>query len=378
MKYQFVKQLSLSILFLVLWQTKAACKDIYTPESYYKLDSTVIATELNHPWCISFLSAGEVLVTERSGTIKRVNLKNGQISVISGLPNIKVGGQGGLFDVALHPNFKNNKIIFFSFNGVNNGKWGTELARAKLINDRLSEIRILFKLEPKSTSNHHFGGRILFDAGNNILLTTGDRGDRNRAQKTNDHAGSIIRLNLVGNIPKDNPFFYSETSKKEIITLGHRNIQGIAKNPDTGEIWAHEHGPQGGDELNLIEMGSNYGWPIVTFGVNYGIGTKIGEGTSKEGMKDPVYKWIPSIASSGMVFVTGDHFKKWRNNILLGSLKFNSLVMLELKNKRVLREQLIFKNKFGRIRDVKIGPDGFIYIITDHRKGQLIQLKQAE
>ena len=340
-----------------------------------QLKAKVLLTNLNHPWSVAFLPDNNILITERPGKLKLID-KDFKVRNILGLPPIKARGQGGLFDIVLHPNFNKNKYIYFSYNGIEDRLWGTELARAKIKNYKLQNLEILFKLTPKTRSNRHFGGRILFDNNNYIFLTTGDRGNRKRAQDLNDHAGKVIRIFDNGRVPLSNPFFNHVNSKKEIYSYGHRNIQGAVYNPIDNSIWTHEHGPQGGDELNLIFKGGNFGWPIITYGVNYITRTKIGEGTQKLGMEQPIHKWVPSIATSGMTFITGNHFSEWKNNLLVGSLKNNALVMLELKSRKVIKEKIIFKNLFGRIRDVKIGPDGLIYLLTDENPGKLVQISK--
>ncbi|MCU7810182.1 MAG: PQQ-dependent sugar dehydrogenase, partial [Candidatus Thiodiazotropha sp. (ex Notomyrtea botanica)] len=223
-------------------------------------------------------------------------------------------------------------------------------------------------------SKRHFGSRLVFDNDGYLFITLGDRADRPRAQDLADHAGSLIRVNDDGSIPEDNPFFDHQFSKKEIYSYGHRNMQGATLHPDTGRLWIHEHGPQGGDEINIPQAGKNYGWPVITYGVNYGTGTKIGEGTHKTDMEQPIYFWTPSIAPSGMAFYHADRFKNWKGNLFVGSLKFQLLARLELDGERVISEERILKGEIGRIRDVRQGPDGLIYLLTDDDEGKLVRL----
>jgi glucose/arabinose dehydrogenase len=294
------------------------------------------------------------------------------------LPEVIANGQGGLFDVVLHPQHAQNGWIYWAYNAPGTGGWGTALARGKLQGQRMTEVQVLFSMQPKTRSAHHFGGRIVFDATGMVYLTLGDRGDKDRAQKLNDHAGSVIRLHDDGRVPNDNPFVQRAGALPEKWTLGHRNMQGAAINPQTGELWTHEHGPQGGDEVNVIRPGLNYGWPVVTYGVNYGLGTKIGEGQSKPGMAQPLQVWVPSIAPSGMAFVSGSQFPQWQGSMLVGALRGQMLVRLTLEGDRVLSEERLFQGRPGRIRDVRMGPDGLVYLLTDDPQGALLRLEPAK
>ena len=335
---------------------------------------------LQNPWSIAFLPDGRMLVTERPGRIRIVS-KDFQLEPkpVEGLPEIIATGQGGLFDVALHPQYAQNGWIYWAYNAPGPGGWGTALARGKLDRDmsgyRMSDIQVLFSMEPKTRAGHHFGGRIVLDGKGMLYLTLGDRGDMPRAQKLDDHAGSVIRLHDDGRVPADNPFVSRAGSKPEKFTLGNRNMQGAALHPQTGELWTHEHGPQGGDEINLMRAGRNYGWPVITYGVNYGIGTKIGEGNSKPGMEQPLHVWVPSIAPSGMAFYTGNQFPNWKGNLLIGALRDEMLVRLELNGEKVVREERLLKGHIGRIRDVRVGPDGLVYLLTDEREGAVVRLE---
>ncbi|MGZ5090545.1 MAG: PQQ-dependent sugar dehydrogenase [Burkholderiales bacterium] len=331
---------------------------------------------LQNPWSIAWLPDGRMLITERAGRLRIVG-KNFRLDpqIVEGLPETVVRGQGGLFDVVPHPNYKDNGWIYISYSGPGEGGHGTELMRAKLEGHRLVEQQVLFRAQPKTRHDIQFGGRIVFDGKNHVFLTLGDFGDMRRAQRLDDHAGSVIRLNEDGSVPKDNPFVGRKDAKPEKFTYGHRNIQGAALHPQTGELWTHEHGPQGGDEINIIRPGRNYGWPVITYGANYGSGTKIGEGTQKAGMEQPLYYWVPSIAPSGLAFYEGDKFLNWRGNMLVGSLKDEMLVRLELDGEKVTKEERLLKGAIGRIRDVRVGPDGLIYLLTDERRGILARLE---
>jgi glucose/arabinose dehydrogenase len=334
---------------------------------------------LAHPWSLAFLPDGRMLVTERPGRLRVVS-KDFRLDLrpIDGVPQVAAVGQGGMFDVALHPKYAENGWIYLAYNGRGDGGHGTELLRAKLDGHRLTQPQVLFRMEPKSSGGQHFGGRIVFDRQGHVYLTLGDRGDRDRAQRLDDHAGSVIRLHDDGRVPADNPFVKNPGTKPEKFTLGNRNMQGAALHPKSGELWTHEHGPQGGDEINVMRSGRNYGWPVITYGVNYGIGTRIGEGTHRAGMEQPLHKWVPSIAPSGMAFYDGDKFPNWRGNLLIGALRDEMLVRLELDGEKVTKEERLIKNTLGRIRDVRVGPDGYVYLLTDDRNGVLARLEPVK
>ena len=336
---------------------------------------STIAEGLEHPWGMAFLPDGSILITERPGRLRLI--KNGvlQAAAVSGLPEISATGQGGLLDVALHPDYRNNGWIYFSYSAGQDGDIGTEVGRGKLVHNQIKNWQTLFRLTPKSSAWQHFGSRLVFDLNNYLYITLGDRGERFRSQDTDDHAGSVIRLHDDGSIPDDNPFRHVVGSKPEIYSFGHRNIQGAALHPASGKLWIHEHGPQGGDELNIIEAGENYGWPIISYGKEYVTGDDIGEGTHKAGMQQPIYYWVPSIAPSGMTFYHGDKFPAWQGNLFIGSLKFELLVRLVLEGDKVTHEQRLLKNEIGRIRDVEAAADGYLYLLTDEDDGKLVRLE---
>ena len=331
---------------------------------------------LAHPWSIAWLPDGRMLVTERSGRLRIVS-KDFRLDPkpVEGMPQVAAVGQGGLFDVVLHPKYAENGWIYLAYSGPGPGGHGTELLRAKLDGHRLVQTEVLFRMAPKTGAGLHFGGRIVFDRQGYVYLTLGDRGDMERAQRMDDHAGSVIRLHDDGRVPADNPFASRAGAKPEKFSIGNRNLQGAALHPKTGELWTHEHGPQGGDEVNVIRAGRNYGWPVITYGATYGLGMKIGEGTHKAGMEQPLHKWVPSIAPSGMAFYEGDRFPGWRGNVLVGALRDQMLVRLELDGEKVVREERLLKNLVGRIRDVRVGPDGLVYLLTDSASGLLVRLE---
>jgi glucose/arabinose dehydrogenase len=291
------------------------------------------------------------------------------------MPQVTVHGQGGLHDVALHPQFEKNRLVYLAYAARGSDGVGTELARGRLSGHRLENVETIFRQTPKGSRGQHFGGRIVFDRQGYLYLTLGDRGEMARAQRPDDHAGSVIRLHDDGRVPADNPFAGKPGWKPEKFTLGNRNMQGAALHPQTGLLWTHEHGPQGGDEVNVMRAGTNYGWPVITYGVNYGIGTKIGEGTRKEGMAQPLHYWVPSIAPSGMAFYTGDKFARWQGDLFVGALRDQMLVRLKLDGEKVVREERLLRGVLGRIRDVRSAPDGFIYLLTDASHGVLARLE---
>ena len=369
----------LAMLLAGLLATGAAPAQTVVQSDLHDFRVNVLVRGLEHPWGLAFLPDGRMLVTERPGRLRIVNA-DGSLdpTPVSGLPrNLIARGQGGLFDVVPHPDFASNGLVYFAYAGSAERGIGTELARGRLQGDALQDVEILFRAEPKSTGGRHFGGRVLFDGKGHVFLTLGDRGDRPRAQEPDDHAGSLIRLNEDGSVPADNPFVGGDGGLPESYTRGNRNMQGAALHPQTGELWTHEHGPQGGDELNLMRAGANYGWPVVTYGKNYGLGTDIGEGTEKPGMTQPVHYWVPSIAPSGLAIYDGDAFPEWRGDMLVGSLKFGLLSRLDMDGGEELREERMLQGVLGRICDVRVGPDGLVYLLTDHGDGVIARLEPA-
>ncbi|MGA0792444.1 MAG: PQQ-dependent sugar dehydrogenase, partial [Burkholderiaceae bacterium] len=292
---------------------------------------------------------------------------------------IAVDGQGGLLDVAVHPNHRENQFVYLSYSEGAKAGWlsesGTVLARARLNANTLSDFKVIFRMKPASRGGRHFGGRIVFARDGTVFLTLGDRGSEERAQKSNDHAGSVIRLHDDGRIPADNPFVSNKAYLPESFSRGNRNIQGAALHPVTGELWTHEHGPQGGDEINIIRPGRNYGWPTITYGVNYVTGTRIGEGVRKAGLEQPLHVWVPSIAPSGLAFYTGPHFPAWTNSLFLGALRGQALVRLELRDSKVIKEERLLVGEVGRVRDVRQGPDGYLYLLTESSDAGLLRIE---
>ncbi len=336
--------------------------DIYKSDKL-KVKAEIVADGIDVPWGIAFLPDGDLLVTDRSGEMYRVH--NRQKQLISGVPNVVAQGQGGLMDVLIHPDFKQNRLIYFSYS-KGKKEMGKTLAttavmRAKLEDNRLSGQEIIFEALPYSPTRHHYGSRLVFDSGY-LYISVGERGNENQNPQSlgDNQLGKIHRIYPDGSIPDDNPFKDTEGQPSTLYCYGNRNPQSLAINPATGELWETEHGPRGGDEINIITPGSNYGWPKVSYGINYN-GTVITSKTTAPGFTDPIHYWIPSIAPSGMAFVTSDIYKPWKGTLLVGSLRFMYLNLCYLDGNKVTGEEKLLKN-IGRVRDVKQGPDGYIYV----------------
>ncbi len=377
MKVQVFRGLNILLLSMaVLTPSWAQDRSSVITSEKHSFRLATLVTGLENPWSVAFLPDGRMLVTERAGRMRLVGADfRLDPKPIEGLPESVERGQGGMFDVALHPQYAQNGWIYWAYNAPGAGGWGTALARGKLQGQRMTEVQVLFSMLHKTRSSQHFGGRIVFDKSGMLYLTLGDRGDKDRAQKLDDHAGSVIRLHDDGRVPADNPFAKRAGALPEKWTLGNRNMQGAALHPQTGELWTHEHGPQGGDEVNVMRPGLNYGWPVITYGVNYGLGTRIGEGQAKPGMVQPLHVWVPSIAPSGMAFVGGSQFPQWQGNVLVGALRGQMLVRLVLDGEKVIREERLLQGRAGRIRDVRMGSDGLVYLLSDGTDGALMRLE---
>ena len=339
----------------------------------------VVAGNLEHPWGLAFIDNGRMLVTERPGRM-RVVQPNGQVGApLEGLPKVDVGGQGGLLDVQADSDFARNRMIYFCYaepaaSGSGNS---TALASARLSDDarRLEQVKVLFSQKPKYGSNAHFGCRIVESGDGTLFLTLGDRFRRMEdAQTLDNHHGKIVRINKDGSVPKDNPFVGKSGALPEIWSYGHRNAQGATLGPD-GKLWMTEHGPQGGDEINRPEAGKNYGWPVISYGEHYG-GGQVGVGTAKAGMEQPLHYWTPSIAPAGMTFLKSDKYgKDWQGNLFVAALKFRYLARLLVKDQTVVKEEKLLEDFGKRIRDVKEGPDGLLYVLTDESRGEVVRLQ---
>ena len=321
----------------------------------------LIVPDLTNPWGFTFLPDNTMLITEKEG--KLIHFKDGVKIEVQGVPEIYLRGQGGFLDIELHPDYQKNNWIYFTYvSSEGTGSGGnTALMRAKLKNNQLIDKEVLYKASPNTTRSQHFGSRITFDEENHVYFSVGDRDNRDEnPQDITKDGGKIYRLNDDGTIPKDNPFVKMNNAKKAIYSYGHRNPQGMRMNPLTKEIWSHEHGPKGGDEINIIKIGKNYGWPKVSYGVNYS-GTKFTDNTSLPGMENPIYYWTPSIAPSGMAFINSDKYGSWKGNLLIGSLKFQYLTRCILKGNKVFKEVKMLKG-IGRVRSIAQGLDGFMYV----------------
>ncbi len=369
-----MKKFSIYLLMLVSVTSYACTNGVQEPEDNNDpVDPTGFSYELvtdgfSIPWGMTWLPNGDMLVTEKDGRILVVRDGNIHAQQIENVPEIYLRGQGGLLDIELHPDFENNQWVYMTFASSEGGGSGgnTALVRAKLNGFTLSDHEVLYKAEPNTTRGQHFGSRIEFDKDGYVYFSVGDRGNRNEnPQDITRDGGKIYRLNDDGSIPADNPFVGQSGAKEAIYSYGHRNPQGMALDPETGEIWTHEHGPQGGDELNRIQPGLNYGWPVISYGINYD-GSKFTDLTEKDGMEQPDTYWVPSIAPSGMDFISSDKYPGRKGGILVGSLKFNYLVFCEMDGNTVVNKEIVAQN-IGRVRNVKQGPDGYIYVAVESK-----------
>lgn len=346
-----------------------------------ELRADIVARGLEHPWGMAFLPGGDVLVTERPGRMRLIGADGAVSAPLAGLPDIAVGGQGGLLDVAIAADFARSGTIFFTFSEPGRGGAGTAIARATLVRDgaaaRLDGVNVLFSMPRKTRRGQHFGSRIVVHPDGTILFSTGDRGDGNRAQDMADAAGAVLRINADGSIPADNPYASGRGGAlPQIWSKGHRNPQGMTID-SAGTLWTVEHGAKGGDEVNNPRPGRNYGWPVVSYGVHYS-GAKIGTGTRAPGYEPPVHYWDPSIAPSGVVVYEGEMFPEWHGDLLVGALKLQLLSRLDRdETGRIVGEERMLNGAFGRIRDVTVAPDGAVWLLTDKADGEVIRLSRA-
>ena len=345
-----------------------------------RIKAVTIAHGLQNPWALAFLPDGRMLVTERPGRMRIVE-RDGRVGApLAGVPKVDAGGQGGLLDVVLHPQFERNHLVYWSYSEPGSAELGrgnsTAVARGRLEGERLEGVELVFRQLPKVASAQHFGSRLVFAPDGTLFITLGDRFSRkDDAQALDNHIGKIVRVTADGKLPADNPFAGRDGARPEIWSFGHRNIQGAAINPASGELWASEHGPQGGDELNLIARGGNHGWPVITYGRNYGTGTRIGEGTARADVVAPLRHWVPvSIAPSGMAFLTSERYPGWKGSLFIGALRAEALLRIELDGRKLLREERLLTNLNLRVRDVRQGPDGLLYLLSDNADGRIIRL----
>lgn len=364
---------------LCFFSATALAGDVYKSSAGQGFRVVTVAAGLKSPWSLAFLPEGGMLVSERDTGHLRI-IQNGKLQreAITGTPEVASSGQGGLLDVALHPDFANNQLIYLSYSASGPGGRGTEVLRGRLTGNMLEKTEVIFRADPKTPGSAHYGSRLLFAPDGTLFITLGERYFYlKEAQNTANHLGSVIRINDDGSIPKDNPFANDEKARPEIYSYGHRNAQGIALRPGTNEIWEHEHGPRGGDEVNILKPGANYGWPKITYGIDYS-GAIISDKTALPGMEQPVVYWVPSIAPSGMAFYDGVRLPAWKGDLFVGALAGTHLRRLKIDGQQVIEQEVLLDNLGERVRDVRSGPDGYLYIVTDNPiNGRVLRLEPA-
>ena len=342
------------------------------PSKDYELKVDVLSNELDTPWALAFLPDGGILITERDGNLRL--FKQGKLSKpLKGTPKVWARGQGGLLDVAIDPNFAENRWVYLSFAEAGDGGGGTAVARGQLNDLALKNTKVIYRQNIKTRAGRHFGSRLVFARDGTLFVTHGDRADRPRSQDPFDHAGSIVRINPDGSLPADNPFIDGKKALPEIWSIGHRNAQGITIHPETGDLWTSEHGARGGDEINQPKAGKNYGWPIISYGRHY-TGGKIGIGVARDGLEQPQFYWDPSIAPSSILFYQGDLFPKWKGDIFVGALALQLISRLSENNGKVVETERLLEGEVGRVRDIAEGPDGALYLLTNADSGYLLRV----
>ncbi len=339
--------------------------------------ATVVAEGLDRPWALAFLPgepSGRMLVTERAGKMRIVSADGKVSAPLTGVPTVHAVNQGGLLDVVASPDFAQSRTIYFSFSQPATGGARTAVASARLGDGRLEDVKVIFAQADIVSGGHHFGSRIAIARDGSLFITTGDRySEKDKAQALDTHLGKVIHINADGSAAKDNPYLSHATARKEVWSFGHRNLQGAAIHPGTGKLWTHEHGPQGGDELNVPLAGKNYGWPVIGYGIDYS-GLRLHDTAAKAGMEQPIYYWVPSIAPSGMAFYTADRFPQWKNSVFIGALAGQHLSRLTLDGERIAGEERLLGDLKLRIRDVRQAPDGYVYIVTDESNGKILRV----
>lgn len=361
----------------LLGTSLAAAETVRT--EYQAIELTRIADGLEHPWSIAFLPDGRMLVTERPGYLNIIDHEGNQTR-ISGTPEVTARGQGGLLEVSLHPDFENNQLVYLTYSKGRGEQTATALARGRLEGETLHDVEDIFVQDRYSSPGRHYGSKLAWMDDGTLLMSIGDRGaEPPRAQDLGDHAGTLLRLNDDGSVPEDNPFVDHEGAQPEIYSYGHRNIQGLIAHPETGEIWATEHGPRGGDELNLIRAGENYGWPAATKGRDYRTEEQFGDSVrSHPDMVDPVIDWTPSLAASGLAVLVDDHFEAWQGNFLAGGLRSEQIRRVLFEDGIPVHEEELIRGRLGRIRDVRVGPDSNLYVATDSSDGAIYRITPAD
>ena len=364
-------QLALGLT-LALALTPCALSQTFSSE-HHPFTLQTIASGLEHPWGLAFLPDGAMLVTERAGRLRMIRDGRLLAEPIAGVPDVVVAGQGGLLDVVLHPDFHHNQTLYLSYAHRDREGMTTRVARAILTESRLSDVEVIFEARPRSGGTRHFAGRMTFDGAGHLYIPVGDRGDMDRAQDTADDAGGVHRITDNGEPAPGNPGLTRAGINDTLFTWGNRNIQGMTVHPETGEVWSHEHGPRGGDEINILSAGTNYGWPEITYGIDYS-GLPITQQTKKAGMAQPLHYWDPSIAPSGMAFYTGSLLPKWQGDLFVGALKMRKLVRLRIEEGAVVEEEDLLTDLGARIREVRDGPDGALWLLTDSPDGKVYRL----
>ena len=345
------------------------------PSEHGTVRVTTVAEGLEHPWGLAFLPDGRMLVTERPGRLRVVSADGSVSRPISGVPRVQARGQGGLLDVALHPKFAQNQLVYLSFSEPGSGGAGTSVARGRLVGEALQDVAVIFRQSPKVDTGFHYGSRLVFDREGKLFVSSGDRGMQDTAQDLAKGQGKLFKLNDDGTPAAGLPLAARDGTHPGVFSYGHRNIQGMALHPTTGLVWTHEHGPRGGDEINVPRAGRNYGWPVITYGINYN-GTTIGDGLkAKDGMEQPLHQWTPSIGASGLAFYTADRFPAWKGNAFVGALALTHLERLVLDGERVVDTEVLLDDWNQRIRDVRQGPDGALYVLADARNGQIAKVE---
>lgn len=349
------------------FQDETLKSDTFQTEALQFSLDTLISEKLESPWGMAFLPNGDMLITDRSGTLYRL-AEDRSFQAIEGVPEVLAEGQGGLLDVEIHPDFENNQWIYLSYSKpkvtAEDTLATTAITRAQLDGNTLTEQKVIFEAQPYATTRHHYGSRLVFDKNGYLFFSVGDRGNRDEnPQNLDNHCGKIHRIKDDGSIPQDNPFVDQQDAMSTIYSYGHRNPQGLSIHPATGVLWEHEHGPRGGDEVNIIQKAKNYGWPVISYGINYD-GTTFTQKTAQEDMEQPILYWVPSIAPSGMAFVTGDRYKGWEGSLLIGSLRYKYLHRCTVEGNKIVEEEILMKN-IGRVRNVEVGPDGYIYVAVE-------------
>jgi len=351
------------------------------PATQGQAQVTQLAGGLEHPWSLAFLPDGSLLITERAGRLRRLDAQAMLSPPLQGVPQVHAQGQGGLFDVVLSPGFARDRLVYLSYAESNGDRSGTAVGRGRLSEDtrRLEDFKVIFRQEPKLSSGQHYGGRMVFGRDGSLFISLGENNRRPTAQDLDKLQGKIVRINADGSVPDDNPFAGRAGARAEIWTYGMRNPQGMALNPWTGELWEHEHGPRGGDEINILRPGLNYGWPLATYGINYsGFAIPEAKGETLPGMQAPLYWWKKSPAISGMAFYDADRHPAWQGSLFIGALAGQALIRLQLKDgKEVVAEERLLQDRNARIRDVRQGPDGELYVLTDAGEGALLRVAPA-